>query len=50
MTYLPSKLKRKQRILVIGSNCVGKSMFSSKLGNHLSIEVFHLDKIFWKKR
>ncbi|AHI55263.1 AAA family ATPase [Listeria ivanovii] len=46
---LQSKLKNKQRILVIGPNGAGKSTFSSKLGKYLSMEVYHLDKIFWKK-
>lgn len=37
-----------KRILVIGCCGTGKSVFSKKLGEKLNIEVFHLDKLFWK--
>lgn len=37
-----------KKILVIGSGGSGKSEFSRKLGEHLNIEVFHLDSLYWK--
>ncbi len=46
---LQKVLKNKQRILVIGPNGAGKSTFATMLGESLAINVFHLDKIFWKK-
>ncbi|MBF2598794.1 AAA family ATPase [Listeria seeligeri] len=46
---LQKVLKNKQRILVIGPNGAGKSTFATMLGESLAINVFHLDKIFWKR-
>ena len=37
-----------QKILVIGSGGAGKSIFSRRLGEITGIEIFHLDKLFWK--
>lgn len=37
-----------KKIAVIGSGGSGKSTLSRKLGEKLSIEVFHLDAILWK--
>jgi adenylate kinase family enzyme len=37
-----------KRILVIGSGGAGKSTFSRRLGEITGIEVFHLDKLYWK--
>jgi adenylate kinase family enzyme len=36
-----------KRILVIGSSGSGKSTFARRLGELLSLEVIHLDKLFW---
>lgn len=38
----------KKRILIIGNSGSGKSTFSKLLGEKLNIEVFHLDRYFWK--
>ncbi len=35
------------RILVIGSSGSGKSTFANRLGELLSLEVIHLDSLFW---
>jgi adenylate kinase family enzyme len=37
-----------RRILVIGSGGAGKSTVAAKLGESLNLEVFHLDKFFWR--
>ncbi|MBB3151075.1 GTPase SAR1 family protein [Paenibacillus endophyticus] len=37
-----------KKIVLIGSGGSGKSTLASKLGGILSIEVHHLDVIFWK--
>lgn len=37
-----------KKILVIGSGGAGKSTFSRRLGDLTGIEVFHLDKLYWK--
>jgi len=37
-----------KKIVIIGSGGSGKSTLASKLGDILSIEVHHLDAIFWK--
>lgn len=37
-----------KRILVIGSGGAGKSTFSRCLSELTGIEVFHLDKLYWK--
>lgn len=37
-----------KRIIVIGSGGAGKSTFSKRLGEALSIEVIHLDALYWK--
>ena len=37
-----------KRILVIGSGGSGKSTFAAKLGQLLNLEVFHLDKFYWR--
>ncbi|MDQ8738063.1 DNA topology modulation protein [Paenibacillus sp. LHD-38] len=37
-----------KRIVLIGSGGSGKSTLARKLGGILSIEVYHLDAIFWK--
>ncbi|MEK4068074.1 topology modulation protein [Peribacillus sp. FSL R5-0717] len=38
-----------ERILVIGVSAgVGKSTFARRLGDHLNIEVYHLDTFYWK--
>jgi adenylate kinase family enzyme len=42
------KLAKSKRIIVIGPNGAGKSSFSRIISNLLNIEVFHLDKIYWK--
>lgn len=43
-----------ERIIVIGNNGSGKSVFSIKLGNKLNLQVIHLDSYFhlpgWGKR
>jgi adenylate kinase family enzyme len=36
-----------KRILVIGSSGSGKSTFARRLGELLSLEVIHLDSLFW---
>ena len=37
-----------KRIAIIGSPGVGKSTFARQLGDITGIEVFHLDRLFWK--
>ncbi|MGM0883728.1 MAG: DNA topology modulation protein [Bacillota bacterium] len=37
-----------KKIVLIGSGGSGKSTLAGKLGKILSIEVYHLDAIFWK--
>lgn len=38
-----------ERIMVIGVSAgVGKSTFARRLGDHLNIEVYHLDIFYWK--
>ena len=37
-----------KKIILIGSGGAGKSTLASKLGEKLSIEVFHLDQLLWK--
>lgn len=37
-----------KKIAIIGSPGAGKSTFSKKLSEILSIEVYHIDKLFWK--
>ncbi len=41
-------LYNKKRILIIGNSGSGKSTFSRLLGEKLNLEVFHLDRYFWK--
>ncbi len=36
------------KIMVIGSSGSGKSTFSRKLGEILSLPVYHLDLYYWK--
>lgn len=38
----------KQRILIIGNGGAGKSTFSKFLESKMDLEVYHLDKLFWK--
>ena len=37
-----------KKILIIGSGGSGKSTLSKSLGEKLGIEVFHLDKFYWR--
>jgi len=37
-----------KKILVIGSGGAGKSTFAKRLGELLSIEVIHLDALYWQ--
>lgn len=37
-----------KRIAIIGSPGAGKSTFARQLGDITGIEVFHLDRLFWK--
>lgn len=37
-----------KRIAIIGSGGSGKSTLARKLGEYLTIEVFHMDALFWK--
>jgi adenylate kinase family enzyme len=37
-----------KRVLVIGSGGAGKSTFARRLGQILSLEVIHLDRMYWK--
>jgi adenylate kinase family enzyme len=37
------------RIMIIGCGGSGKSFLARKLGQSLSLPVYHLDRIFWKK-
>src|SRR5688572_30960534 len=43
-----STCDKMKRILVIGSGGAGKSTFARRLGKILSIEVIHLDSIYWR--
>jgi adenylate kinase family enzyme len=38
-----------KKILVIGSGGSGKSTLSRRLGEKLCLEVFHLDKFYWRE-
>ncbi|WP_216831120.1 P-loop NTPase family protein [Alkalihalobacterium elongatum] len=39
-----------RRIMILGVSAgVGKSTFAQRLGRILNIEVFHLDKLYWKR-
>ncbi len=37
-----------QRIVIVGSGGAGKSTLANKLGQLLSIKVYHLDKVYWR--
>jgi adenylate kinase family enzyme len=37
-----------RKVLVIGSGGSGKSIFATRLGELLKIEVLHLDKFYWR--
>lgn len=37
-----------QKIVIVGSGGAGKSTLARRLGEITGIEVFHLDKLFWK--
>ena len=37
-----------KRVLVIGPGGAGKSTFARRLGQILSIEVIHLDTLYWR--
>lgn len=37
-----------RKVLVIGSGGAGKSIFATRLGELLKIEVLHLDKFYWR--
>jgi adenylate kinase family enzyme len=37
-----------RRVLVIGPGGAGKSLFATRLGQLLNIEVLHLDKFYWR--
>lgn len=37
-----------KKIIIIGSGGAGKSTFARRLGELTGIEVFHLDKLYWK--
>lgn len=37
-----------KKVIVIGSGGAGKSTFSRRLGELTGIEVFHLDKLYWR--
>lgn len=37
-----------KKIIIIGSGGAGKSTLAKRLGKILGIEVFHLDKLYWK--
>ena len=37
-----------RKVLVIGSGGAGKSIFAKQLGEHLKIEVLHLDRFYWR--
>ena len=39
--------KKMRKVLVIGSGGAGKSIFATRLGRLLNIEVLHLDKLYW---
>lgn len=41
-------LSQKKRILIVGNCGSGKSTFSKLLQKKLGLEVYHLDKYFWK--
>lgn len=48
MVTMIRNLCKSHRILIIGSAGSGKSTFSEKLGELLSLPVIHLDQYFWK--
>ena len=37
-----------KKVVIIGSGGAGKSTFARRLGEMSGIEVFHLDKLYWK--
>lgn len=37
-----------KKIIIIGSGGSGKSTFARKIGKKTGIQVFHLDKLYWK--
>ncbi len=37
-----------KKVIIIGSGGAGKSTFARRLGAATGIEVFHLDKLYWK--
>jgi adenylate kinase family enzyme len=37
-----------KKIIVIGSSGAGKTYFSRRLGEHLGVNVVHIDKIYWR--
>jgi adenylate kinase family enzyme len=41
-------LNAMRKVLVIGSGGAGKSVFASRLGALLKIEVLHLDRFYWR--
>lgn len=45
-SQLGGKMSDMKKVVVIGNNGVGKSVFSEKLGEILNIPVVHLDKYF----
>lgn len=46
LPHRPSRDVR--RILIIGAGGAGKSTLARRLGARLGIEVFHLDKLYWR--
>ncbi len=48
LSYGRRGMQELRRIMVIGSPGAGKSWFSRRLGAVTGIEVFHLDRLFWK--
>jgi adenylate kinase family enzyme len=37
-----------KKIIVIGSSGAGKTYFSQRLGEHLGIDVIHIDRVYWR--